>query len=191
MFHISSASLDILKFVDPIFSNFISGCENGGWGKVEKIRQIITVCSGYFRFISKWRFFSNVQIWRLIFLNPVGVQRCTIPHFKGLIKTFKMRYCLCTLTGWSATSILLLKRMFFSNVQIWRLVSLDPVEVQRRTVSHFKGLIKTFKMRYSMFLYSDGIMFKFRFQKSHFTPKNRNRLDIFLSHCILKTFFCM
>ena len=39
------------------------------------------------------------------------------------------------------TSILLLKRTFFSNVQLWRLVSLDPVGVQRCTVPHFKDLI--------------------------------------------------
>ena len=40
------------------------------------------------------------------------------------------------------TSILLLERTFFSIVQLWRLVSLDPVGVQRYTVPHFKGLIK-------------------------------------------------
>merc|ERR1712015_390938 len=59
----------------------------------------------------------------------------------------------------------------------------DPVRVQRHTVSHFKGLFKTFKMRYSMSLYSDGIIFKFRFQKSRFTPKNRDRPDIYSSQC--------
>ena len=42
------------------------------------------------------------------------------------------------------------------------------VGVHRRNVSHFKGLFKTFKMRYSTFLYSDGIIFEFRFQKSRF-----------------------
>ena len=44
----------------------------------------------------------------------------------------------------------------------------DPGGVQRRAVSHFKGLFKTFKMRYVMSMYSDGIIFKFRFQKSRF-----------------------
>ena len=44
----------------------------------------------------------------------------------------------------------------------------DPVGVQRHTVPRFKDLFKIFKVRYSM--YSDGIMFKFLFQKSHFTP---------------------
>ena len=33
-------------------------------------------------------------------------------------------------------------------------LEVDPVGVQKRTVSHFKGLFKTFKMRYSTFLYS-------------------------------------
>ena len=34
----------------------------------------------------KRTFFSIVQLWRLVFLVPVGVQRHTVPHFKGLIK---------------------------------------------------------------------------------------------------------
>ena len=29
--------------------------------------------------------FSIVQIWRLVFLEPLGVQRRHVPHFKGLI----------------------------------------------------------------------------------------------------------
>ena len=37
-----------------------------------------------------------------------------------------------------------------------------------------------------MALYSDGIIFKFRFQKSRFTPKNRDRADTFSSHCNLE-----
>ena len=37
-----------------------------------------------------------------------------------------------------------------------------------------------------MSLYSDGIIFKFRFQKSRFTPKNRDRPDIYSSQCINK-----
>ena len=35
-----------------------------------------------------------------------------------------------------------------------------------------------------MSLYSDGIVFKFRFQKSHFTPKNGNRSVTFACLCI-------
>jgi len=38
-------------------------------------------------------------------------------------------------------SVLVVKRMFFSNVQLWRLVFLDPVGVQRHIVPHFNGLI--------------------------------------------------
>ena len=34
-----------------------------------------------------------------------------------------------------------------------------------------------------MSLYSDGIIFKFQFQKSRFTPKNRDRPDIYLPQC--------
>ena len=30
-------------------------------------------------------FFSFFQLWRLIFLEPLGVQRCYVPHFEGLI----------------------------------------------------------------------------------------------------------
>ena len=43
---------------------------------------------------------------------------------------------------WSKkTALLVLKRTFFSIVQLWRLVSLEPLEVLRRNVPHFKGLI--------------------------------------------------
>ncbi len=69
------------------------------------------------------------------------------------------------------TSVLVLKPRFFLNVQLWRLVEADPVGVQRFTVCNFKDLFKIFKMTYSMSLYSDGIIFKFRFQKSRFTAK--------------------
>ena len=78
---------------------------------------------------------------------------------------------------------LVLKRTVFFSVQLWRLVSLLPVGVQRRAVPHFKDLFKIFKMKYSMLLYSNGIIFKFRFQKSRFTHKNRKWADTFLSHC--------
>ena len=67
--------------------------------------------------------------------------------------------------------VLVVKQRFFSNVQLWRLLEADPVGVQRRTVRHFKDLFKIFKMTYSMSLYSDGIIFKFRFQKCRFTAK--------------------
>ena len=79
--------------------------------------------------------------------------------------------------------------MFFSNVQLWWLVSLHPVWVQRRTVPHSKDLFKIFKMRYSMSLNSDGIIFKFRFQKSHFTPKKGYCTRTYVYLC-MKNFFC-
>ena len=82
--------------------------------------------------------------------------------------------------------VLEVKQSFYSNIQLWRLVSLHPVGVQRCAVPHFKGLIKTFKMRYSMFLCYDGIIFKFWFQKSRFTPKNLEWADTFLSQCTSK-----
>ena len=37
-------------------------------------------------FRKKRTFFSIVQIWWLAILEPVGVQRPNVPHFKGLIK---------------------------------------------------------------------------------------------------------
>ena len=39
------------------------------------------------------------------------------------------------------TSVLVLKRMFFSIIQIWRLVFSKPVGVQRHYVPHLNGLI--------------------------------------------------
>ena len=53
-----------------------------------------------------------------------------------------------------------------NNVQLWRLVEADPGGVQRRAVSHFKGLFKTFKMRYSMSMYSYWIGFHVHFKKA-------------------------
>ena len=84
---------------------------------------------------------------------------------------------------WKKTSVLLLKRTFFSNVQLWRLVFLNPVGVQRRTVSHFKGLFKTFKMRYSMFLYSNWIGLHVHFKKAILHLKRAN-MQFFLSICV-------
>ena len=75
------------------------------------------------------------------------------------------------------------KTEVFFNVQLWRLVEADPVGVQRCTLRHFKDLFKIFKMTYSMSLYSDGIIFKFRFQKSHFMTKNGKGAAIFSSLC--------
>ena len=37
------------------------------------------------RFSTKSDVFSIIQLWRLVFLEPVGVQRRNVPHFKGLI----------------------------------------------------------------------------------------------------------
>ena len=45
-------------------------------------------------------------------------------------------------------------------------VKADSVGVQKRTVSHFKGLEKTFKMKYSTFLYSYGIDLHVHFKKA-------------------------
>ena len=33
-------------------------------------------------------FFAIVQIWRTAILEPVGVQRHNVPHFKGIIKLY-------------------------------------------------------------------------------------------------------
>ena len=33
------------------------------------------------------RFFINLQLWPLIFLQPLDLQECTVPHFKDLIDT--------------------------------------------------------------------------------------------------------
>ena len=67
--------------------------------------------------------------------------------------------------------VLVLKRRFFSNIQLWRPVEADPVGVRRRALSHFKGLFKTVKMRYSTYLYSYWIGLKYPFQKSRFQAK--------------------
>ena len=37
------------------------------------------------RFSTKRMFFSIVQIWQLVFWEPLGVNRRNVPHFKDLI----------------------------------------------------------------------------------------------------------
>ena len=37
------------------------------------------------RFSTKMDVFLIVQIWRLVFLKPLGVQRRYVPYFKGII----------------------------------------------------------------------------------------------------------
>ena len=37
------------------------------------------------RFSTKRTFFSIVALWQLVSLEPLGVQRRNVPHFKGLI----------------------------------------------------------------------------------------------------------
>ena len=53
-------------------------------------------------------------------------------------------------------------------------VEADPVGVQKRTVSHFKGLFKTFEMRYSTFLYSYWIGLHVHFKKAILHLKRAN-----------------
>ena len=84
------------------------------------------------------------------------------------------------LNVWKKTFVLVVKRRFFSNVQLWRLVFLNSVGVQRRTVSHFKGLFKTFKMRYSTFPYSYWIGLHVHFNKAILHLKRAN-MPFFLS----------
>ena len=81
------------------------------------------------------------------------------------------------------------KTEVFSNVQLWRPVEADPVGVQRRALSHFKGLFKTVKMRYSTYLYSYWIGLKYPFQKSRFTaktPRKRARVPRFSVRSVVK-----
>ena len=53
-------------------------------GSKNKSRQSWTI-EEIVRFSTKTDFFSIVQLWRLVYLEPGGVQRHTVPHFKGLI----------------------------------------------------------------------------------------------------------
>ena len=61
----------------------------------------------------------------------------------------------------------------------------DPVGIQRHTVPHFKGLIKTFKMRYSMSLYSYWIVCHVDLKKADLYRKSANRSDTFSWVCML------
>ena len=58
-------------------------------------------------------------------------------------------------------------------------VEADPVGVQKRTVSHFKGLFKTFKMRYSTSLYSYWIGLHDHFKKAILHLKTANGRILF------------
>ena len=76
--------------------------------------------------------------------------------------------------------------VFFSIVQIWRLVFLEPMGVQRLTVPHLKGLIKLYlePLRWRAWRY---FFFAPRpLEKSHFTPKNCDCPDtIYSSQCMV------
>ena len=49
--------------------------------------------------VVKQRFFSNVQLQRLVEAVPVGIQRLTVLHFKIYSRSLKWgTVCLCTLT---------------------------------------------------------------------------------------------
>ena len=63
--------------------------------------------------------------------------------------------------------------------------------VQRRAVPHFKDLFKIFKMRYSTSLYSDGIIFKFRFQKSRFIEEIGKVSGYFFGGVYIRNIFHM
>ena len=126
--------------------------------------------------------------------DPVGVQKRTVSHFKVLNRPLKWdTVCLWTPTGFKNTSRqswtfeknlhFSTKTNVFSNVQLWRLLFLNPVGVQRRAVSHFKGLFKTFKMRYSTFLYSYWIGLHVHFKKAILHLKRAN-MPFFLSVCV-------
>ena len=132
----------------------------------------------------------------------MGVQRRTVSHFKGLFKTFKMRYIKFMYSYWVGLHVNFKKAILhlkgpllntflppLENGHFLQLFNFDglyfckQVGVQRRTVSHSKGLFKIFKMRYSTFLYSSWVDLNGPIEKGHFTPKNRDSPDIFLSHC--------
>ena len=60
----------------------------------------------------------------------------------------------------------------------------DPIGVQKRTVSHFKGLFKTFQMRYYW------IDLHIHFKKAILHLK-RATVPLYLSICVLLAFFSM
>ncbi len=60
--------------------------------------------------------------------------------------------------------------------------------VQRRTVSHFKGLFKTFKMRYSTFLYSYWIGLHVHFKKAILLLKMAKGTNIKSSECMVQIY---
>ena len=66
----------------------------------------------------------------------------------------------------------------------FRLVFLNPVGVQKRTVSHLRGLFKIFKMRYSTFLYSYWIGLHVHFKKAILHLK-RATVPLYLSICVI------
>ena len=126
--------------------------------------------------------------------DPVGVQKRTV-ILTGLIRPLKWGTVrLWTPTGLAATAVkverskktfvLGVKQRFFSNVQLWRLVSLHPVGVQRRTVPHFNRL-KTVKMRNSMSLYSYWIGLHIHFKKAILHLK-RATVRFYLSICVYR-----
>ena len=87
------------------------------------------------------------------------------------------------------TIVLLLKRTFFSNVQLWRLVFLDPVGVQRHTVPHFKGLLKLDWNQKRPRAWQHFYPPPRPLEKGHFIRQNLKKSSFFERHCRCKMAF--
>ena len=74
--------------------------------------------------------------------------------------------------------VLIVNRTFFSIVQLWRLVFLEPVGVQRHTVPHFKGLINVDWKSSSSRSWQYFFLALRPLEKSHFTPIKGQGCDI-------------
>ena len=135
---------------------------------------------------------SDIQLWTKLYIrlaisrSKMGLRNWAWQRVKvvsrpwaprstlALIRPFKWgTQCIWTPTGSKMTSCQIwtieknvrfsTKRMFFSIVQLWRLVILEPVEVQRRCVPHFKGLISA-----KVNLEAQGCDSNFTFCHAHF-----------------------
>ena len=104
-------------------------------------------------------------------------------YITSLNSQWFQKYEPSNLKKWKYLRFPYLNGLFFI-VQLWRLVFLEPLEVQRRNVSHFKGLIVFYldsrrsKALQNFYLLSRPL------GKGHFTPKMAKCPRISVPKCI-------
>ena len=104
--------------------------------------------------------------------------------FEPIIGSFSPIYGILELS-FSQWRTSLLRRIRFFFFQLWRLVSLQPLEVQGRNLPHFKGLINANWKSSSLRVWRQYYYLPRRLEKGHFTPKMAKSITFIFFNCML------